>query len=72
MQLQGEKTVRLYPPGLESLTRQEIEDFYHFNSNDVSISVAIYHVMPDMQWRAHVHQVNYCLRLLGLGPSPLG
>jgi hypothetical protein len=31
MQIQGEKEVRLYPPGLATVTLDEIEDFYRFN-----------------------------------------
>ncbi|HEY4340644.1 MAG TPA: hypothetical protein VGM97_11935, partial [Steroidobacteraceae bacterium] len=31
MQIQGEKEVRLYPPGLATLTLDEIEDFYRYN-----------------------------------------
>lgn len=109
MQVEGEKVVRLYPPGLQTLSIEEIEDFYHFNAfagrfrddlatagtpfvltpgtavhhpplaphlivngDEISISVAIYYVMPDMERRAHVHQANYCMRMLGLTPRPLG
>jgi hypothetical protein len=42
------------------------------NSQEVSISVAIYYVMPEMEYTARVYQVNYCLRRLGLHPRPPG
>jgi len=109
MQIEGEKEARLYPPGLQTLTIEEIEDFYRHNpmagryrdelasagtaftltpgvavhhpplaahkiqnGNAVSISVAIYYTMPDMEDRARVHQANYCMRRLGLTPRPIG
>lgn len=31
LQIQGEKEVRLYPPGLATVTLEEIEDFYRYN-----------------------------------------
>jgi hypothetical protein len=109
MQIQGEKEVRVYPPGLATVTLDEIEDFYRFNpwagrfreelatagtpfilkpgvavhhpplsphivrnGKDVSVSVSIYYVTAEMESRARVHQMNYCLRKFGLHPSPVG
>jgi hypothetical protein len=42
------------------------------NGEQVSVSVAIYYVMPEMEDQARVHQVNYCMRKLGLHPRPPG
>jgi len=42
------------------------------NGQEVSVSVAIYYVTPDMEEQARVHQANYCLRRMGLRPRPVG
>ena len=42
------------------------------NGKDVSVSLALYYVMPEMEERGHVYQVNYCMRKLGLRPRAPG
>jgi hypothetical protein len=42
------------------------------NGDAVSVSLSLYYAMPDMEERAHVYQVNYCMRKLGLRPRPPG
>lgn len=39
---------------------------------DVSVSLALYCVMPEIEERGHVYQVNYCMRKLGLRPRAPG
>lgn len=38
------------------------------NGKDVSVSLSLYYVMPEMENVGHVHQANYCMRKLGLHP----
>ncbi|MDQ7955697.1 MAG: cupin-like domain-containing protein [Rhodocyclaceae bacterium] len=42
------------------------------NGSEVSVSLAIYYVMSDMEYRARVYQVNFCMRKMGLHPRPPG
>jgi hypothetical protein len=42
------------------------------NGDQVSISVSFYYTMPETEYRARVHQVNFLLRKLGLQPRPPG
>lgn len=42
------------------------------NANNVSVSLSLYYVMPEMEERGHVYQVNYCMRKLGLSPRAPG
>jgi hypothetical protein len=42
------------------------------NGDEVSISVSFYYTMPETEYRARVHQVNFLLRKLGLRPRPPG
>lgn len=39
------------------------------NGKNVSISVSLYFVMPEMENAGHVYQANYCMRKLGLHPN---
>lgn len=38
------------------------------NGKNVSVSLSLYYVMPEMEDVGHVYQVNYCMRKLGLHP----
>jgi len=42
------------------------------NDKNVSVSLALYYAMPEMEERGHVYQVNYCMRKLGLHPRAPG
>ena len=42
------------------------------NGAAVSVSLSLYYAMPDMEERAHVYQVNYCMRKLGIRPRSPG
>ena len=42
------------------------------NGCEVSVSLAIYYVMSEMEYRARVYQVNFCMRKMGLHPRPPG
>lgn len=42
------------------------------NGDNVSVSLALYYAMPEMEERGHVYQANYCMRKLGLHPRGPG